>query len=238
MLKPLIVLLDIGSGEHRKLSNISDIADDFGEEYCSTLLGYYIFTGEDTTSAFRGKGKVNPLKKLQKKPRFHSTFKALGNEWQLTDKIYDELEEFVCLMYGYPRHTKVNKARSLILKKMVGGDTDKIKKKTNVDLSKIPPCQNTFRPHVDRVNYKTCISKLSHIAKPHFQSSESNGCITDKDRILHPHWSYGPILPDRLVDILADIQDKSSDDEEEEKSDSDCYSSDGYDSSSEDEDSD
>ena len=137
-LKPLIVLLDIGSGEHRKLLNISDIADDFGEEYCSTLLGYYIFTGEDTTSAFRGKGKVNPLKKLQKKPRFHSTFKALGNEWQLTDKIYDELEEFVCLMYGYPRHTKVNEVRSLMLKKMVSGDSDKIKKKANVDLSKLP----------------------------------------------------------------------------------------------------
>ena len=110
-----------------------------------------------------------------------------------------------------------------------------IKKKTNVDLSKLPPCQNTFRPHVDRVNYKTRISKLSHIAKPHFQSSECNGWITDKDGILQPHWSYGPILPDRLVDILPDIQDKSSD-EEEEKSDSDCSSSDGYDSSSEDED--
>ena len=66
-LKPLIVFLDIGSGEHRKLLNITDIANDFGEEYCCTLLGYYIFTGKDTTSAFRGKGKVNSLKKLLKK---------------------------------------------------------------------------------------------------------------------------------------------------------------------------
>ena len=92
-----------------------------------------------------------------------------------------------------------------MLKKMLGGDTDKIKKKANVDLSKLPPCQNTFGPHVDRVNYKTCINKLSHIAKPQFPSSESNGWITDKDGILQPYWSYGPILPDRLVDILADI---------------------------------
>ena len=179
-----------------------------GEDYCCTLLGLYVFTGEDTTSAFRGKGKVNPLKKLQKKPIFHSTFQSLGNDWYLSDKAYAELEEFVCLMYGYPRHTKVNEVRSLMLKKMVGGGTDKIKKKANVDLSKLPPCQNTFGPHVDRVNYKTRINKLSHIANPQFPSSESNGWITDKDGILQPHWSYGPILSDRLVDILADIQDK------------------------------
>ena len=73
---------------------------------------------------------MNPLKKLQKKPRFHSTFKSLGNEWQLSDKMYDEREEFVCLMYGYPRLTKVNEVCTLMLKKMVGGDTDRMKKKS------------------------------------------------------------------------------------------------------------
>ena len=30
------------------------------------LLGLYVFTGEDVTSAFKGKGKGGPLKKLQK----------------------------------------------------------------------------------------------------------------------------------------------------------------------------
>ncbi|MCP4988066.1 MAG: hypothetical protein GY928_19040 [Colwellia sp.] len=52
----MAVLLDTGSKEHRRLINISDIAEDFGEEYCNTLLGYYVFTGEHTHSAFRGKG--------------------------------------------------------------------------------------------------------------------------------------------------------------------------------------
>ncbi len=66
-LKQLTVLLDTGSNEHRCLINISNIAEDFGEEYCNTLLGYYVFTGEHTNSAFRGKGEVNTLNKLQKK---------------------------------------------------------------------------------------------------------------------------------------------------------------------------
>jgi hypothetical protein len=42
--------------------------------YCATLLGFYVFSGEDCTSAFKGKGKVGPLKKLEKNPRFHKAF--------------------------------------------------------------------------------------------------------------------------------------------------------------------
>ena len=49
-------------------------------------------------------------------------------------------------MYGYPRHTKVNEVRSLMLKKMVGGDTDKIKEKVNVDLYKLPPVKIHLDP--------------------------------------------------------------------------------------------
>ena len=60
---PLTIFLDIGSGKHRQLINLSEFAESKGDEYCSTLLGLYVFTGEDVTSAFVGKGKVTPLKK-------------------------------------------------------------------------------------------------------------------------------------------------------------------------------
>ena len=62
-LKPLIVLLDIGSGDHRKLLNISDIADDFGGRLllhpswiiCVHRRGYYV--------CFQREGKGEPFKK-------------------------------------------------------------------------------------------------------------------------------------------------------------------------------
>ena len=64
----LNIFLDTGSGKHRKLINISEMAKDFGPEYCSSLLGLYVFTGEDCTIAFEGKGKVAPLRKTREKP--------------------------------------------------------------------------------------------------------------------------------------------------------------------------
>jgi hypothetical protein len=71
----LTIYLDTGTGKHRQLVNVSELAESKGSDYCTTLLGLYVFTGEDVTSAFKGKGKVGPLKKLQSHPKYHESFR-------------------------------------------------------------------------------------------------------------------------------------------------------------------
>lgn len=71
----IVIYIDIGMGKNRKLINISALAEEMGKDWCSVLLSLYVFTGEDCTSAFKGKGKVTPLKKLMKTPRFHASFR-------------------------------------------------------------------------------------------------------------------------------------------------------------------
>ena len=43
----LTVFLDTGSGKQRKLINVSELAESLGD--CATLLGFYVFTGDDCT---------------------------------------------------------------------------------------------------------------------------------------------------------------------------------------------
>lgn len=71
----LTIYLDIGTGKHRQIVNISELAESKGTDYCTMLLGVYVFTGEDVTSAFKGKGKVGPLKKLHSNPKYHTAFR-------------------------------------------------------------------------------------------------------------------------------------------------------------------
>lgn len=71
----LTIYLDIGMGKHRQLINVTELGESLGSDYCTTLLGYYVFSGEDCTSAFKGKGKVTPLKKLQRNPMFQPAFR-------------------------------------------------------------------------------------------------------------------------------------------------------------------
>ena len=71
----LTIYIDIGMGKNRRIINVTELGESLGSDYCSTLLGYYVFSGEDCTSAFKGKGKVAPLKKLQKNSKFHRAFR-------------------------------------------------------------------------------------------------------------------------------------------------------------------
>ena len=71
------IYVDIGVGKKRKLINVTELASDLGKELCNVLLCFYVFTGEDCTSAFKGKGKVAPLKKLMKAPKFYQAFRLV-----------------------------------------------------------------------------------------------------------------------------------------------------------------
>ena len=74
----ITIYVDMGTRKKRRLVNVSELASTLGKEWCTTLLGFYLFTGENCTSAFKGKGKKllkKPLKKLLKTPKFHKVFR-------------------------------------------------------------------------------------------------------------------------------------------------------------------
>lgn len=72
---PINIYLDTGTGKSRRIVNVTELANTMGSEYCTSVLGLYVFTGEDVTSAFKGKGKIGPLKKLQSNPKYLETFR-------------------------------------------------------------------------------------------------------------------------------------------------------------------
>ena len=96
------ILFDSGMGNKRRLLNVSDIVSTKGPELCYILPVFHSFTGCDTTSAFVRCGKVAPLKVLEKRGQFLSTFQRLGQNLEIPDATCDELEQFVCCMYGKP----------------------------------------------------------------------------------------------------------------------------------------
>ena len=93
-----------------------------------------MFTGEDCTSSFKGKEKVESLKilKLEKKPRFHKCFQQLSDDWNVNADVLKEVEKFTCLMHGQSRETSVDGARvNKLLRKMVG-EGEKLTSKSKV----------------------------------------------------------------------------------------------------------
>ena len=71
------IYVDIVTEKNRQLINVSEFAEEMGKVWWALLHYFYVFMDNAYTDAFKGKGKVTPLKKLMKSPRFHNSFRYL-----------------------------------------------------------------------------------------------------------------------------------------------------------------
>ena len=71
------ILFDTGTGNKMRLLDITKLAKDCTPVYCAALLAMHAFTRCDTTSAFKGVGKVKPTQLLQTN-RYQGIFQELG----------------------------------------------------------------------------------------------------------------------------------------------------------------
>jgi hypothetical protein len=76
-LTDLTVLFETGKGKKRCL-NVTEIAQSLSPGLFSPLLSFHEFSGCDSTSAFKGKGKVRPMKILMGSARYQEAFCRVG----------------------------------------------------------------------------------------------------------------------------------------------------------------
>ena len=91
--------------------------------------------------------------------------------------------------------------------------------KLNIDLGNFPPCSNSLKQHVLRVNFQVRIWKLADMNFPELPDPSSHGWIVN-DEGLEPRWCEGEVLPGELIDLLDDVAEQTSDEEEDYESDS------------------
>ncbi|GBN57515.1 hypothetical protein AVEN_86567-1 [Araneus ventricosus] len=106
--------LIMGTNHSFQIKNIMHIAQILGSGFCSAIVGLHIFTGCDTCSAFKGKGKIKPLKIMQSNLIYSKVFQDLGSSWELTTSLINNLEAFVCNLYGYPSTDQINDVCDLV----------------------------------------------------------------------------------------------------------------------------
>ena len=83
-------------------------------------------------------------------------------------------------------------------------------------------------------HYRVAQFKCAHLNYPQTPHAKDHGWIptNENEQVLEPVWSEGPILPDKLIDLITeDVIDSESCDEDEDSDESemDC-TSDEYDS--------
>ena len=77
---------------------------------------------------------------------------------------------------------------------------------------RLPPCQDSLIPHVQRVNhrvacYRRAAEPIYECPKPH---DKGQGWLKTDEGVVEPVLLIGPILPPSLIDLL-DTQDTEND---------------------------
>ena len=123
---------------------MTELVADFTQEYYTALTALHAFTRCDSTSAFKGNGKVKPIKLLQKHPRFQNILAKLGEEWDVS----------VDVIYGRSRLTSVDEQRCILIKEKCEWKDGAMNLSKHVDLCSLPPSRKALVQHIHRVNYQ------------------------------------------------------------------------------------
>ena len=94
------ILFDTGTGNLKRLLNMTEIARDLGQKHSTALLGLHALTGCDTTSSFKGIGKKKPIKILQKMQNFTQVLCVLGDSWDPKERTWQSLNTFCVVFMG------------------------------------------------------------------------------------------------------------------------------------------
>ena len=181
--------------------NISQFADNYSQEHIAALLALHAFTGADSTSAFKGKGKVRSVKLLSQKSKFIHIFAAVSLTWTLDDDhIINDIEEFTCRLYGVgPRVKQVDVA--IKVKNIYWSNVD-IRHGLSIDLSTFPPFRRVLAQHIKIVNFQVCIWRRALDHFPEIPSPLDHGYIVREAGKLEPLWFEGDGIPMVVVHIL------------------------------------
>ena len=211
----LPILFDTGTGNKRRLLNVNDILKNKGEDICSVLPALHCFTGCDTTSAFVRRGKVAPVKLVEKSHKFLPVLNRVGQDRDCSEELVNDMEAFTCAMYGHATYTNVNKLRYDMFLKKYQPHSNALNVSNGMDMSLLPPCRSALEMHVRRVNYQVYVWIHSHENNPDLPELDQSGWTINEDAIEYVWVKGNLIVPEQLIDILCDQQREVEDEENE-----------------------
>ena len=148
--------INVGTSGNNTLRyvNVNKLHEVLGDRLCRSLPFFHALTGSDYTASFSRKGKIRPLKILEKHPEIQDIFARMGFTEEIESEDMVAIEKFVCEMYGRKSLSKVDEARFNIFlclyKPKANGLLNTVK---SMDGSCLPPCSRVLRQKALRSNF-------------------------------------------------------------------------------------
>ena len=84
-------------GNKQRILCVNDIVENKGEDVCSILPAMHCFTDFDTSSTFVRRGKIDPLKLVERNHQYIPSLARIDQERQCSE--YGSI--YMCHLWGY-----------------------------------------------------------------------------------------------------------------------------------------
>ena len=188
------VLLRKGKKNAVRLIDISRLGTVLGTDVCNALIGVHAFTGCDSVSSFSGQGKVKAVNLVNKNQDYRETFTAFGQQWQVTDDMFQMIQAFTCSMYCL--NTKIKEVNTLRYEMFRT-------RKGDISSGLLPPCEDALRQHTNRANYQAAIWRRSLENSPLVPSPADGHGWSVTDGKLGICWLTGAPAPEIVLELMS-----------------------------------
>ena len=199
------VWMDVGlSGKNnRRYINIQQLLAEMQNDTVDSLPGLHAFTGCDFTASFYNKGKLRPLSIMMKNDRFQKAIGQLGVNDEVTDEIIDDLDDFVCTLYGFPNIHSVDDVRVRMFEQKYApnNENDPLMSISGMHPYLMPPCHNVLLQKIKRANFVAKLWKSANQAVPIQSSPVGSGWLLE-DNVYRIHWYEGDQVPRNLGQLV------------------------------------
>ena len=187
-------MLRRGKGNKMRLIDVNTLSTHLGKDICSALIELHAWTGCDTVGSFAGQGKIKAFRLMRNSEKYKMAFQSLGCEWKLTEKLFQTIQEFTCILYE--RKTciaKVNYLRYGMFRARKG----------DVTSGQLPPCEDALRQHTCRANYQSAIWRRSLENQPYIPRPFDGHGWNQTDSGLAITWYIGDAAPSVVLSLLV-----------------------------------
>ncbi|GFX58425.1 uncharacterized protein TNCV_320071 [Trichonephila clavipes] len=209
-----------GTGNNERYIDITKIYTELGELLAKSLIGFHAFTGCDFNPAFFNKGKKRPFSVLKKNTIFQEAFATIGDEdlteGQLQD-LFNVIQQFTCQLYNAKKSKDVDDGRfQLFVSSYKASDVHEnfTKKVQHFDATSIPPCKSELYQQFLRAHYISTIWKNAYKKQPSTLEPLEYGWI-EQDNTFILKWFEGDQLPSFVSDLITNIPESDSIDDED-----------------------
>ncbi len=137
------------------MMSLNAIATNLGMVWCKAMALFHAFTGSDSTSSFKFKGKRHCWKTIKSMPNIIDKFAAITESpFQMSPGLKEAADEFVCRLYCNEQvpDNDVNFVRMCLFSQ-----------KTR-NMERIPPTSDALEQHLKRSIFQASIWTSAHMS--------------------------------------------------------------------------